>query len=348
MNCAPSRWTLTLPAKLVRTLTTSAALLLVTACAGNSVRAPAVLPAGSGVVELTDTPFYPPANVPDSLTALATMLGASGVTTATPADLTAAVLLPPQGATIQAELQTVPPKYARLAYRIAPDLSAILIAVADHRPVLVRQSSGRSLRSKSHFAVIIGYDEPHDTLLLRSGSNRRQVLPAGDFMLAWSNADRWAMLVLRPGELPAAVSRNDYLKAAADFEQHGARPQDSLLAFDAALKRWPDEPLAWAGRAIARLQAGDRPAAARAYATAIRIDGSNATARNGLALILLDLGCVREAQDEIDMVREYVLPEPLRTQIEGSRDRIRARSQPPVPQEPTVCAQLSYLNATDF
>lgn len=341
MSRTPPRGYLTLPAKLIRTLAATAAVL-VTACAANSVRSPPVLPAGSGVIELTDTPFYPPDVRDSSLTALATVLSASGVTAATPAELAAAVDLPPRGETSQAELQRLPPQYARLAYLIAPDLAAILVEVADHRPVLVRQDSGRSLLSKWQFAVVIGYDEQHDTMVLRSGTTRRQVLPARDFLLAWTNADRWAMLVLRPGELPAAVNRNDYLKAAADFQQHGARPQDSLLAFDAALKRWPDEPLAWAGRAVARVQAGDRAAAARDYATALRIDGSNASARNGLALILLDLGCVREAQDEIDQVREYALPDPLRTQIEDSRDRITARSQPPVPKEPAVCGQFSY------
>jgi hypothetical protein len=346
MSHAPSRWKLTLPAISIRAATATAALL-VTACAGHPARAPAVLLAGSGVVELADTPFYPPDAHDSSVTALATVLSASGVTTAAPDELSAVVHLPPQGEAVQAELQRLPPRYARLAYPLAPDLSAILVEVAGHRPVLVRQNSGawpprRSMLSKWNFAVVVGYDEQHDTLVLRSGSARRQVLPARDFLRAWTNADRWAMLVLRPGELPAAVSRSDYLKAAADFEQHGGRPEDSLLAFNAALKRWPDEPLAWSGRAVARLQAGDRTAAARDYATAVRIDGSNVAARNGLALILLDLGCIREAQSEIDMIREYVLPDPLRTQIESSRDRIRARSQPPVPAEPAACGQLSY------
>ena len=340
MSRVPSRWTLTLPASLIRAATATATIL-VAACAGNPASVQPVLPAGSGAVELTDTPYYPPGEHDSSLTALAALLSASGAT-ATPADLSSLVYLPPQRESIQDELQAVPPKYERLAYALAPDLSAVLVELAAHRPVLVRQNSGRSLLSKWHFAVVIGYDEQHDTLVLRSGSRRRQVLPARDFMLAWTNADRWAMLVLRPGELPAAVSRSGYLKAASDFEQHDARPEASLLAFDAALKRWPDEPLAWVGRAVARLQTGDRTGAARDYATALRIDGSNASAHNSLALILLDLGCVHEAQDEIDNVREYVLANPLRAQIEDSRDRIRARSQPPLPPEPTVCGQLSY------
>jgi tetratricopeptide (TPR) repeat protein len=288
-------------------------------------------------MELTDIPFYPEKDHSYGPAALATVLTASEAS-ATPAELIS--LLNSQREPLWAALRELPPRYERLAYPLAPDLSSILVELASHHPVLVRQSRGRSLLSEGHFAVVIGYDSRADTLLLRSGTTRRQVLSARNFMLAWTNADRWAMLVLRPGELPAAASREHYLQAATEFE-HDARPQDSLLAFDAALRRWPDEPLAWMGRAISLEQAGERMEAARDFETSLRIDGSNSLARNGLAMTLLDLGCVQEAQDQIDKVREYVLPDPLRTTIESSRDRISARSQTPVLQEPTVCAQLA-------
>ena len=238
-------------------------------------------------------------------------------------------------------LAGLPPRFGRLGYRIAPDLPALLVELAPGHPVLVQLSRGRSLLSEWHFAVVVGYDVRTDTIVVREASRRRHALRARDFMRAWSNADRWGMLVLRPGELPAAVSTASYLQAAIEFERH-ARPQDSLLVFEAALRRWPDEPLAWMGRAVARLQAGDRTAAARDFVTSLRIDGSNALARNGLATTLLDLGCVHEAQNQIDKVRDYVLADPLRSTIEGSRDRISARSQAPAVHEPTVCTQFGY------
>jgi hypothetical protein len=315
-------------------------ILTLTACAspGPAILAPPLLPEGSaGTVELTDTPFYSENDRSSGPAALATMLMASGVS-ATPAQLIP--LVHSQRQSLQSELKQLPPRYERLAYPLAPDLSSILVELESHHPVLVRQSSGRSLLSEGHFAVVIGYDSHADTLLLRSGTTPRQVISARDFMLAWSNADRWAMLVLRPGELPAAASRDSYLEAAMEFE-HDARPQDSLLAFDAALQRWPDEPVAWMGRAVSLQQAGERVAAAHDFETSLRIDGSNALARNGLAMTLLDLGCVQEAQDQIDKIREYVLPDPLRRTIEGSRDRISARFQTPTLQEPPVCTQLA-------
>ena len=318
-----------------------AAILALTACASPGPGTPVtpVLPPGGGTVELSDTPFYAEKDHESGPAALAMVLATSGVTV-TPAELTALVYTPTQRDTLQDEIEELPPRYERLSYPLAPDLSAILTELAAHRPVLVRQSRSRSMVAESHFAVVIGYDTPTDTLLLRWGITARRFVRARDFLLSWSNADRWAMVVLRPGELPAAVSRDRYLEAAFAFEHH-ARPEDSVLAFDAALRRWPDEPRVWMGRAIAQLQTGDRAAAVRDYQISLRIDGSNALARNGLAMTLLDLGCIREAQNQIDKIREYVLPDPLRTTIEGSRDRISARSQPPPLQDPPLCAQYA-------
>jgi hypothetical protein len=320
----------------------SALFALATACvlSGCATREPALLPlfpGGSSSVELGAPPFYPATDHGSSAAALAMMLGASGVS-ATPAELTSLLDSRAPHDTL-GTLAALPPRFGRLGYRIAPDLPALLVELGAGHPVLVQLSRGRSLLSEWHLAVVVGYDIRTDTIVVWAGKRDRQ--RARDFMRAWSNADRWGMLVLRPGELPAAVSTQSYLQAAIGFERH-ARPQDSLLVFEAALRRWPDEPLAWMGRAVARLQAGDRTAAARDFVTSLRIDGSNALARNGLAMTLLDLGCIHEAQNQIDKVREYVLADPLRATIEGSRDRISARSQAPAAHEPPVCSQFGY------
>lgn len=318
------------------------AVAIVCALCGCATREPALLPllpGGSSAVEISATPFYPATGHSPGAAALAMMLTASGVS-ATPAELSPLLYSPALHDTVGA-LAALPPRFGRVAYRIAPDLPALLVELAAGHPVLVQLSRSRSLLSEWHFAVVVGYEVRTDTIVVREASRRRRALRARDFMSAWGNADRWGMLVLRPGELPAAVSTESYLHAAIEFERH-ARPEDSLLVFEAALRRWPDEPLAWMGRAVARLQAGDRTAAASDFTTSLRIDGSNALARNGLALTLLDLGCIHEAQSQIDKIREYALADPLRSTIEGSRNRISARSQVPLVQESPVCTRFGY------
>jgi Flp pilus assembly protein TadD len=114
------------------------------------------------------------------------------------------------------------------------------------------------------------------------------------------------------------------------------------LVFDAALQRWPDEPEAWAGRAAAELHGGDLLNAARDYSTSLRIDGSNSEARHDLAMALLYLGCTHKAQSQIDKIMVGALSSAERAVVENSRDRIAARSQNLVAQEPAACAEFKY------
>jgi hypothetical protein len=327
--------------KIASTLLVFATAWVLGGCATHAPAILPVLPGGSAAIELSAIPFYPAKDHGAGPAALAMMLAASGVSP-TPAELASLLYSPPRHDTVGA-LAALAPRFGRLGYRIAPDLPALMAELAAGHPVLVQLSHGRSLLSEWHFAVVVGYDVHTDTIVVRAANRRRDALRSRDFMDAWSNADRWGMLVLRPGDLPAAVSTESYLRAAIEFERH-ARPEDSRLVFEAALRRWPDEPLAWMGRAVARLQAGDQTAAASDFVISLRIDGSNALARNGLALTLLDLGCIHEAQNQIDKIREYVLADPLRSTIEGSRDRISARLQVPIALEPAVCTKFSPLN----
>jgi tetratricopeptide (TPR) repeat protein len=228
-----------------------------------------------------------------------------------------------------------------VAYQLTPDLSALLAELQAHHPVEVLQNTGRAARPQWRFAVLIGYDAQSDTVLLRSGSKRRQVMTSRDFLSTWDRADRWALLVLRPGELPAFVNRDRYLEAAVEFGRD-ARPENSRLAFDVAVKTWPDEPGAWSGRGNAELHAGDLMAAARDYSMALRIDGSTADVRHDLAMTLLYLGCTHRAQSQIDRISLTGLSAEERLVVQNSRDRIAERQQSLILQEPATCAEFSF------
>jgi Flp pilus assembly protein TadD len=130
-------------------------------------------------------------------------------------------------------------------------------------------------------------------------------------------------VVLRPGEIAASADPSLYLDAAADFERT-ARPEDSRLAFDAAVQRWPDQPVAWIGRGTAEYRAGQFANAARDYAAAVRLDPANAGARNNLAQSLLDLGCPARAREQLAPVKIDALVSPLREAVLDTRRHIDA------------------------
>ncbi len=142
------------------------------------------------------------------------------------------------GSSLQVEMQATPRKLGRLSYTLAHNLDAILAEVNAGRPVLILHDYGVPFWPRWHYAVVIGYDAKADRIVLRSGVTRREVLSAKNFMRAWDNGKRWAMVTLRPGETPASATAARYLESAADFER-AAKPEQARLAFDAAVQRWP-------------------------------------------------------------------------------------------------------------
>lgn len=323
-------------AKHAARIATCFAVLLLPACVTRGPLIPASLNGGvHASAELDATPFFPQSDYQCGPAALATVLGASGVT-ATPESLVPLVYIPARRGSLQVEMQAAPRKYGRLSYQLAPNLDSILTELDAGRPVLVLHNYGVPYFPRWHYAVIIGYDAATDSVALRSGVTRRQVLSARNFMRAWANGGRWAMVVLRPGETAATAVPVRYLEAAADFERV-ASPEESRLAFDAAVQRWPSEAVAWIGRGTAEYRAGNLPAAAKDYAAALRVDGSHVGARNNLAMTLLDLGCPTRALAQLAHVNIDTLQPPLREAVLDTRQRVEAASKATAGDDSATC-----------
>jgi len=301
-----------------------AAGFLLAACAllGGCVTRGPLLESRTQAVELDDTPFFAQDAHQCGPAALATVLAASAVSV-TPEDLESRVYLPGRRGSLQVEMQAAPRAFGRLAYRIEPELSAIAAELDAHRPVLVLHNYGLPFWPRWHYAVVVGYDGTKDVITLRSGRKRRQQLSAANFMRAWDNGNRWALVVLRPGELPAHPDRQRYLDAAAAFEGV-AQPQDAWSTFDAAVKQWPEEPVAWIGRGTASYRLADKPAAAADYRAALHLDGTQAAAHNNLAMTLLEMGCAAQAREQIEQIDAARLDARLRSEVMDTRQQIEA------------------------
>lgn len=308
------------------TLARQAAGILLAACVlllgGGCVTRGPLLEFSTRVVELDDTPFFPQDSHQCGPAALATVLAASAVPI-TPQELESRVYLPGRRGSLQVEMQAAPRAYGRLSYRVESELAAITAELDAHRPVLVLHNYGLPFWPRWHYAVVVGYDGPRNKIILRSGRVRRQLLSTANFMRAWDNADRWAVVALRPGELPARADKQRYLQAAAAFEGV-AQPKESWLAFDAAVRQWPEETVAWTGRGTASYRQGDRPAAAADYRAALNIDGTQAAARNNLAMTLLEMGCTAEAKQQISQIDAAKLAGRLKEEVADTLRQIDA------------------------
>jgi tetratricopeptide (TPR) repeat protein len=295
--------------------------------AGCASRGPLLEPAALGTraspVELDATPFFPQERYQCGPAALATVLAASGVDTSAEA-LVPEVYLPGRQGSLQPELVAAARGHDRLPYVLPPTIEAIQAALDDHVPVLVLQKLGAGPFPGWHYAVVVGYDAEHDRIVLRSGTERRKVMSASLFLATWDRAGRWAMVALQPGTLPPQPDFARYMEAAAGLEAVGRR-DSAALAYEAAARQWPTEPLPQLALANLAHARGDLVAAERGFHAAVLLDPRDAAARNNRAEVLRQMGCPGLARREIEVARTLAAGGPLFDTVEATARAIAAR-----------------------
>lgn len=264
------------------------------ACTGGPPLRDYLLPEAG--VELSATPFYPQATYQCGPAALAMVLGASGVTVS-PETLRPYIYLPGRKGSLQEEIVAVTRRHGRIPYVLRPDLDDLLAEVGAGTPVLVMQNLGIRMLPRWHYAVVIGYDTRSDSLLLRSGTDRRLRMNRHRFEATWARAQNWAMVAAPPGEPPTTAQSVDWLRAASAFEELG-QPKLAEQAYKAATRRWPEQALTWQVLANAHYSLGDLAAAEVELRRSLQLTPS-AAAHNNLAHVLQKRGCLAEAAVEI-------------------------------------------------
>jgi tetratricopeptide (TPR) repeat protein len=273
-------------------------------------------------VEISRTPFFPQSDHQCGPAALATILTASGAETA-PDALTSEIYVPGLKGSLQAELLTSARRHARVAYVVDPSLQGLLAELEHERPVLVLQNFGLRSWPLWHYAVVIGYDRERDTLLLRSGRNQRQQVAAARFFGTWGRAGYWGFIALRPGELPADGAASRFLEAVDSLDALGDH-QAAISAYEAAVRQWPAEPLAWFALGNNRATLGQSEAAESAYREVLRLAPGHLPARNNLALLLARRGCRTAALAMLEPARVAAADDPYAAELADSQREIEA------------------------
>jgi tetratricopeptide (TPR) repeat protein len=150
-----------------------------------------------------------------------------------------------------------------------------------------------------HYAVVVGYDLDTGTLVLRSGTTERRVMGMRRFMSTWNRAQRWGVVVLEPGQLPAGPQLDRYVAAAAGLEAVG-RLDAADRAYARAHEQWPESAWPQLGLANVSYRRGDKEAAEGGYLATLALDPRNVVAHNNLAEILSDRGCAAQARAHIE------------------------------------------------
>lgn len=294
----------------------TAAILLLAACASRPPILPQLMPAKTSVIELSDTPFFPQANFQCGPAALATVLHGAGIAVE-PESLVDQVYLPDKKGSLQVEMQAATRRAGRIPYVIDPNLDALWAELNAGRPVLVLQNLGLKRLAVWHYAVVIGMDPARDQVILRSGVERRLLSNAAAFLRSWQLSGNWAMVVLMPGEMPAAPEQQRYVAAVALAEPM-LPVKERIRAYLSAIERWPASTTAHFGYAHALYGAGKLAAAESAYRKLLMRNPRHAAAYNNLAEVLVDRGCIEQAHVaanralDIATVDQPALVEPIK------------------------------------
>lgn len=267
-----------------------AACLLLAACASLT---PAGYkdPAISGLpprVELESVPFHAQDKYQCGPATLAMALGSAGVERR-PESLRDEVYLPRRNGSLQPELLAATRRAGLLPYPLEAKPESLLAEVAAGNPVVVLQDMGLlPLRSRWHYALVVGYDLGTGEVILRSGPEKRLVMGISDFDRTWARAGRWAFVALPPARLPATAREDEFLAAAAALER--VSPGAARQAYGAALDAWPANLTARLGLGNVAYRLRDLERARTAYQEATREHPESGDAWNNLAQVLHELG----------------------------------------------------------
>ena len=279
---------------------TSVIALACTGCAINpTVELGRALP-DAGIDLASAVPFHPQTEYQCGPAALASVLGASGRPVA-PETLAPQVFLPGRQGSLQVELLGATRRAGRVPYPLPRTEHALLAELQAGRPVLVLQNLLTRSVPKWHYAVLVGVDGTRNQVLLHSGKTPAMPMAAPKFMRTWDWGGRWAMVALRPGEMPAGAEPMPYLAAVADFEAV-AGAAAATPAYQAAQQRWPDDPRVYLALGNQAVGAGDWRAAADLFRTGLGHAPGDPVLSNNYAAAMGTIGCRAQALRALDAV----------------------------------------------
>ena len=256
--------------------------------------------------ELTHVPFFPQTEYQCGPASLATVLVQIGVDTRADA-LIDLLYIPARRGSVQIEMAAAARRFDAVSYVLEPELESVLREIAGGSPVIVLQNFAAGPFRKWHYAVAVGYDEGSGTIVLRSGQQRRTVLPLAGFEHTWAASGHWAMITVPPGQIPVTAERDSYFEAIRALEVTG-HARAAAAAYAAFSARWPDHIGGYIGLANAQYALGEFAEAEKALRSALLRYPESVVALNNLAQTLSDQGRSEEALAVIDRAAEPVSP----------------------------------------
>ena len=278
---------------------------------------------------LLDVPLYPQEAYHCGPAALAGLFEFNG-RSIPPDDIAGWVYIPERKGSLQIEMQAAVRRAGFLAYPLESGIDSLLQEVAAGNPALVLQNLGLTWWPQWHYANVIGYDVARQTIILNSGRMANYELSLNTFRRTWQRADFWGLLVMPANRLPQTATPQAYISAAVDLESAG-QAEAAYQAYNSALTRWPDNPIALMGLGNMRYARADYCGAVETFVELVSRQADNALGWNNLAYAYQACGCPQNMRASIERAKELA-PDDERISASYYELGQRAADQPSRPQ----------------
>ena len=268
--------------------------------------------------ELVNTPFFPQTENHCGPAALATILQHYNID-AKPEELADKVYTPGLAGSLQIEMVAATRIYNLLPVRHDGRLESLLREIDAGNPVLVIQNLGLDSFPFWHYAVVVGYDLQEQTLVLRSGTEKRLVRPFDNFERTWQRGGHWGLVIVPAHKIPATSTVDAYINSVIDLEQTG-HLQTANLAYRTALSRWPDSLVAHMGVGNTAYALKRYDESASAYRQLLKQSPKTAEAWNNLAYALAAQG---EKQTSLEAINKAIELSPDNSNFQQSLVELR-------------------------
>ncbi len=268
--------------------------------------------------ELVDTPFFPQTENYCGPAALASILQHYNIGVE-PDDIAGKVYTPGLAGSLQFEMVAATRIYELLPVRHDGRLESLLREINAGNPVLVMQNLGLDSIPFWHYAVAVGYDLEQQSLILRSGTEKRLVRPFDNFERTWQRTDYWGLVIVPPYKIPASATPEAYLNSVIALEQTG-HLKSANLAYQTALSRWPESIVAHMGQGNTAYALMRYNESAAAYQQLLKLSPDTAEAWNNLAYALARQG---DKQASLEAINKAIQLSPDNANFQQSLVELR-------------------------